>query len=62
MYVPRAKDTRKEMIRELIGSYLNLNERGEPSQNDPRNGAATAVTGKCPNAKIVLSNGGCLIQ
>ena len=30
------------MIRELIGSYLNFDERGgEPSQNDPRHKAVT---------------------
>ena len=35
----RAKDTRKEMIRELVGSYLNLNGRRagkEPPRNEER--------------------------
>ena len=32
------------MIRELVGSYLNLNGRGEPSQND----AAAAATVPVP--------------
>ena len=31
------------MIRELIGSYLNLNERGEPSENNDGGGEGTAA-------------------
>ena len=31
------------MIRELVGSYLNLNGRGEPSQNDAAAAAAAAT-------------------
>ena len=41
------------MIRELIGSYLNLNERGEPSENNDGGGEGTAAPPVAVPADII---------
>ena len=41
------------MIRELIGSYLNLNERGEPSENNGGGGEGAAAMPVAVPADII---------